>query len=189
MTSAYPLAWPDGWPRTPDAKRKAGSNFRTTFDVARREIYEELERLGATSVVLSSHIALRLDGRPRADQARMMLPDPGVAVYFSRKGRPMVLARDAYRSVHDNLRSIGLALEYLRGLERHGGAHMVEKAFTGFVALSDKPHWRSVLTVAAATPLRDVEVAYRQLAKTHQHDHDMMVALNAAVAQAREEMK
>lgn len=135
MTEAYPLKWPAGWTRTPDHARKTHSQFKTTFDRARRELNAELVRLGAVDVVISSWLALRNDGQPYADQARRRIPDPGVAVYFTLRKRQMVMARDAYTSVHDNLRSIGLGIEHLRGLERHGGGTMMERAFEGFAAL------------------------------------------------------
>lgn len=135
MTEAYPLKWPDGWKRTPEYQRKTHSQFKTTFDKARRDLNAELVRLGAKDVVISSWLALRNDGQPYADQARRRLPDPGVAVYFTFKKHQMVMARDAYTSVHDNLRSIGLGIAHLRGLERHGGGTMMERAFEGFAAL------------------------------------------------------
>ena len=46
MTEAYPLHWPAGWPRT--AHREA-SRFEP----------RELDRLGATGMVLSTNVPLR----------------------------------------------------------------------------------------------------------------------------------
>lgn len=80
MTIAYPLAWPDGWPRTKPGHRLDRSRFSTTFDKARRDLLLELERLGAGSVVISSWLPLRADGQPRADAARRRIDDPGIAV-------------------------------------------------------------------------------------------------------------
>jgi len=120
MAEAYPLAWPEGWLRTAPFKRSPNSRFNTTFDRARSELMNELRLLGAKNVVISSWLPLRRDGMPYADQARRSLTDPGVAVYFTFKGKQMVMARDAYTNVHDNLRSIGLGIAHLRGLERHG---------------------------------------------------------------------
>jgi len=137
MTAAYPLAWPEGWPRTKDVLRKNSSPFQTTFDRARRDLRDQLRMMGARpDAIISSWIPLRSDGNIYADAARRKIPDPGVAVYFIRGTKQLVLARDLYWNVHDNLRSIGLALEHMRGLERHGGAPMLERAFEGFAALS-----------------------------------------------------
>src|SRR5262245_41418830 len=168
MTIAYPLQWPDGWPRT--AVRRDSSPFRTTFDDARRKLYDELEKMGADSVVISSWIPLRLDGHPRADMARRPLADPGIAVYFSLNGRAMVMARDAFRNVHDNLMSVVHAISHLRGLERHGGSYMMQRAFTGFEKLSAVPHWGTVLGLRnphadKGDMLRAAEQMYRTLAK------------------------
>lgn len=184
--SAYPLEWPSGWPRA--SIRKDRGPFKTTFDDARRKLYYQLEKLGAEHVVVSSWIPLRLDGNPRADMARRPLADPGVAVYFTVAGRPMVMARDAFRDVHDNLMSIVHAIDHLRGLERHGGGIMMERAFTGFTAITDTPHWRSVLKVDNGATRRDAEENYRFLAKRYQHDHDRMVELNLSIEQARKEL-
>jgi len=133
MSTAYPLAWPMGWKRT-DFRRSTTAFKNNTFSRARDHLGHELELLGATDIILSTNVPLRFDGQPRGDY-RDYLTDPGVAVYFMLRKRPMVLARDAYDRVSDNLRSLGLAIEHLRGLERHGGAVMVERAFTGFAAL------------------------------------------------------
>lgn len=93
MSSAYPLAWPQGWPKTEWQKRKASSPFNTTFDRARRDLVNELRLLGATNVVISTNLPLRQDGYPYADAARRKIDDPGVAVYFMLRKRPMTMAR------------------------------------------------------------------------------------------------
>lgn len=205
MTSAYPLQWPEGWPRTKWDHRKTSSPFTTTFDRARRQLLGELRLLGAASAVISSNLPLRVDGFPYSDAARRRIDDPGVALYFTLDGRQMVIARDAYWNVHDNLRSIGLAIEHLRGLERHGGAHMMERAFGGFAALpppegrqEDTVDWRIELApipdqLAPADMLTIVEARYRQKAKEAHSDAGgsdaRMIRLNAAIAQARAELK
>lgn len=170
--SRYPLSWPEGWPRTPEHERKGGAQFRTTFDKARRELHAELTRLRAENVVVSSWLAIRQDGNPYADQARRLIPDPGVAVYFTLRGRQMVMARDAYQSVHDNLRSIGLAIEHLRGLERHGGGTMTERAFEGFTALP-APNTFDPFAVLGLKPdvtVDEILAKFKMLAMRHHPD-------------------
>lgn len=172
MTEAYPLTWPDGWARTPDFRRTSRSAFNTTFDRARSELMKELRLLGAQNVVISSWLPLRRDGMPYAEQARRRLDDPGVAVYFTFKKRQMVMARDAYTSVHDNLRSIGLGIAHLRGLERHGGGTMMERAFEGFAALPSPDHFDpwAVLGLRPGASKDDIEGKYRSLAMKHHPD-------------------
>lgn len=195
MTQSYPLAWPDNWPRTSEAARKSGSAFKTTWDKARRNLGHELRLLGAQHVVVSSWLPLRLDGQPRSDHARMKIRDPGVAVYFEYRGRPMVMARDAYDNCFANLHSIGLAIEHLRGLERHGGAVMLERAFEGFAALpppAKRDHW-STLGIKPTRDLGEILAAFRRLAKERHPDNGgdadaMRDLINARVA-ATEEAK
>lgn len=209
MTQSYPLLWPKGWPRTPFGKQTSNANLRTVqFDAARKSIFAELRRLGATGIVLSTNVPLRTDGMPYADAARRRMPDPGVAVYFQLRGKPMSMARDAYLDIAQNLRSLALAIEYLRGLERHGGAIMLERAFAGFTALpppsggevvfEEEVDWREELG-PVPEGLTDNEILivmesrYRTNAKISHSDqggnNDTMIRLNLAIAQAREELK
>jgi len=135
-TTSFPLSWPVAWPRTPSVQRSYRTPFKgTTFARGRDRLATELERLGARDCMLSTNVPLRLDGQPRGDFAFTSLSDPGVAVYFTLKGKPMVMARDEYRGIAENITSLALAIEYLRGLHRHGGAVTMERAFSGFVAL------------------------------------------------------
>lgn len=208
MTQSFPLLWPDHWPRTPFAKQTNNARLGTTkFDTARKSIFAELGRLGASSIVLSTNVPLRADGAPYADAARRQMPDPGVAVYFQLRGKPMVMARDAYYDIAQNLRSLALAIEYLRGLERHGGAVMLERAFAGFTALpppgggivfEEEIEWREELGPVPEGLTDDelliiMEARYRSKAKTAHTDkggnNDKMIRLNLAIAQAREELK
>lgn len=186
---SYPLQWPESWPRTPDHRRSTRSQFNTTFDLARSELMKELRLLGATNVVVSSWLPLRRDGMPYSDQARRRLDDPGVAVYFLLRKRQMVMARDAYTSVHDNLRSIGLGIAHLRGLERHGGGTMMERAFAGFVALppagngGSRPWW-DVLGISRDAGTASIREAHRRMLMEHHPDRGgssvIMAEANAA---------
>jgi hypothetical protein len=203
---SYPLSWPQGWPRTSDNRRDRTYKFKTSFSRAREQLVDELRRLGASNVVLSSNIPTRLDGLPYADAARKRIDDPGVAVYFTLRQRPMTMARDQYDTVHDNLRSLGLAIEYLRGLERHGGANMLERAFAGFTALPPPEghapeerqiDWREELGpfpegLENPEVLALAEFRYRNKAKSSHADaggsDEAMIRLNLAIAQARKEL-
>ncbi|MEJ1487197.1 MAG: J domain-containing protein [Candidatus Sedimenticola sp. (ex Thyasira tokunagai)] len=134
---AYPLHWPEGWPRTAPHLVEQ-SRFKVTPDAARRGMLEEIRRLVGYSyrrdnVIVSTNLRLRLDGEPYASQRAP--EDHGVAVYFKHKGKPMVFACDRWRLIHDNMHSIAKTIEALRGIERWGASDMMERAFTGFVAL------------------------------------------------------
>lgn len=83
---AYPLHWPEGWSRRPSHSRilnhPFGSRHNTlTFDRARRSLADELGRLGAMQITLSTNVPLRMDGAPYSDAARRRMDDPGVSIY------------------------------------------------------------------------------------------------------------
>lgn len=185
--TAHPLCWPEGWTRTPvhsrqndhvfSTKNYQGGWNRLSFDRARRSLAEEVARLKATNVVLSSNVPLRMDGQPHGGSGDRHYDDPGIAVYFSYKGKPMVMAADRYDTCAGNMRSLALAIEAMRALERHGGGVMMERAFTGFSALpppeGSKPKrpWWEVLRYSADPAEREilsageVEARYRTMAK------------------------
>jgi hypothetical protein len=195
MTEAYPLAWPEGWPRTPSYRRENDNRFGRggiTVGRARDQLMDELRRLGATDVVVSTNVPIKADGLLYADNKR--LDDPGIAVYFKFKKKSLVMARDAFTSVAGNLRTLGLAVEHLRGLERHGGSFMFEKAFTSFLAIAPpdwKKPWREVFGVKADWQ-GDIAALYREKARTRHPDaggnDTLMAELNIAYAEARCEL-
>lgn len=181
----YPLHWPAGWPRT---NNRDHSRFRTaTFSKARAEIFAELERMGATDEILSTDIPLKKDGQP---YAVYRLDDPGVAVYFKYKGRPMVFACDKFLGIEENMWAIAKTINAIRGIERWGASEMMERAFTGFEALPEPESWRTVL--GHHDTVEGVEKAYR-LQMKHSHpdvggSNEMVHTLNKARDQAISEL-
>lgn len=180
--TAFPLAWPAGWPRTKTPQR---SRFDVTFDKARRELGWEIERMGGRYVVLSTNLPLRRDGHPYAN-SRPENGDAGVAVYFERKGKQMVFACDRWDRIEDNVRAIQKTIDAMRGIERWGASDMMERAFSAFQALpSPAPRdcW-AVLGIAPRSPPDEVARAYRDKAKELHPDTGgsdaAMAELNAA---------
>lgn len=190
---AYPLTWPPGRPRTPVAKRtrakfhaqkkeSGGSGFThvrregITLAAAAGMLQGELDRLGATSPVLSTNVKLRLDGLPYSGQRQP--DDPGVAVYFYRRGQQLCFACDRWDRVEDNVVAVAKTIEALRGIDRWGTGDMVQAAFTGFQAIGNGPAqaakraWWVVLDVPAHTPTVEVEEKYRELARIHHPDRN-----------------
>ena len=204
---AYPLQWPDGWPRTPSHRRESDNRFgisggfteegrrvgrRITVGRARDQLMDELHRLGATDIVVSTNVPVKADGLLYADNKR--LDDPGIAVYFKFKGKQMVMARDPFTSVAGNLRTLALAIEHLRGLERHGGSLMFEKAFTSYLAIAapdSKKPWRQVFGIKPEWT-GDIKALYREKARERHSDvggnDTLMAELNVAYAEARQEL-
>ncbi len=209
--TAYPLTWPAGWPRTGNRRRAKFGKTETkrnqvspeitwkslraiTIFEAVRRVRDELRRLGATDddCIISSDLKLRLDGLPRSDQAQPK--DPGVAVYWQpRDGGPTkVMAIDLYDKVADNLAAIAATLEAMRAIERHGGAQILERAFTGFDALPPPPDCWEVLGLdGSRKPDRlAIDAAYRRKAKEAHPDmggsEDAMQRLNNARKRALE---
>lgn len=187
MAEAFPLQWPEGWPRT-TSHRRGASRFGKNLGFSQvRELQDELRRLGARNVVISSNVPIRLDGLPYASEAKRRYDDPGVAVYFTLKGKPLSMARDSYWTPWENMRSLVLAIDAIRSIERHGGATMMERAFSGFAALPspDVPnHWSDILQCRRDATREVVEANFRRLAKDRHPDRggsaDQMAQLNNA---------
>lgn len=179
---AYPLHWPQGWPRTATPQR---SRFDGSFAKIRDELFREIERLGGQYVVLSTNVALRRDGLPYANQAEPF--DGGVAVYFMRRGQQMVFACDKWDRVKDNMRAIQRSIEAIRGLERWGASEMMERAFSAFEALPPPRSCWDVLGLKPGAGSAEVNAAYRSKAKTFHPDHGGSASAMAELNRARDE--
>jgi hypothetical protein len=195
MTTAHPLAWPEGWPRTPPAEIADGrrqfrrSTYTTatgpwwTFSAARDALLDELRLLGAEHVVISCNFPTDRYGLPVEGSRRPV--DQGVAIYFVLNGKPKNMARDAYLRAEENMRSLTLAIQGFRMAERHGGAEMMERAFAGFTALPAPKQWWEVLGVSHNARRDEIEGAWMSLARQWHPDkeggsHSRMAEINAA---------
>lgn len=182
--TGYPLAWPIGWKRAQPSHRKdakfskkiyqassmpGGSGYYRSASVTVAEgtkrVLDELDRMGILSndIVISTNLELRQDGLPRSNQRAP--DDPGVAVYWKNRkdAQHKVMAIDLYSTVADNLAAVAATLDAMRAIERHGGAVILERAFTGFAALPAPNTWRAVLgfTEDALPTLEQVKREYR----------------------------
>jgi hypothetical protein len=214
----YPLSWPASWRRTPAADRVrahfgrtetrfnpalgrndyAGKRSLSVADAIQR-IALELERNGASTdnAIISTNVPTRLDGLPRSDRGEPA--DPGVAVYWTRKGKKESMAVDVYDRVADNLAAVAATLEAFRAIARHGGAQILERTFTGFAQLpaaivTARP-WRFVFAFreGEAVDIEKMDRRYRERARDLHPDvvtgdHDRMVELNQAREAARREL-
>jgi hypothetical protein len=218
----YPLHWPLGWKRTPAAERKSSQfgkrgsaqgvgNWRPLREVSMADAVErltgELHRMGINvqlcDLVISTNVPTRQDGLPYSNVRAPA--DPGVAVYWRASnvdGWPQrCMAIDIYHRVEDNLAAVAATIEAMRAIERHGGAAILNRAFTGFTALPApivagmKRPWREVLGDAGIelATKNDAESAYRKLA-SHRHPDKGgtdagMAELNAARDEALQELQ
>jgi hypothetical protein len=148
---AYPLHWPQGWPRT-ERRREVGKFKAESWRVI-RDLQREISLLGGRQIVITSNVAVRQDGLPYADSLRRKIDDPGLAAYFLRKGKQMVFACDRYDSPIKNARAIALTIAAIRGIERWGATSMLERSLSAFEALPPPEDWRKVLGFGAGEPV------------------------------------
>lgn len=211
VLAAYPLAWPENWPRHKGPRRDArfrgnagynysGSGRSATGDLtmaeAMKRVHTELQKLGVNvfdDCVISTNLKTNMSGLPRSDQGEPA--DPGAAIYWQKPGQPMrVMAIDIYSRTRDNVAAVAATLEAMRKIERHGGAQIMDRAFAGFAALAPPsgPSWWVVLGLNrdTATP-EQIRAAHRsQLTSAHPDaggTHDRMAELNRARDQALQE--
>lgn len=204
IAEAYPLCWPEGWRRTASRTR---AKFHTkgyqktdwggyqtkeslTIAAATERVLAALGAMGVPSysIVISSNLALRNDGLPRSGQRAP--DDPGAAVYWTKGKDRRCIAVDRYDRVQDNLAAIAATLEAMRAIDRHGGAEILNRAFTGFTALPQPEQWWQVLGVSSKATRDEIDAAYRPLAMKHHPDRGgdqaQMARLNAARDQGYE---
>jgi len=117
MKTAFPLSWPDGRPRTRGVDRRTNYNFKQTFAASRDGCALEIRRLGGEQLIISSNVPLKTDGLPFAmdwgsNRTKQGQPigDPGVAVYFFRKGKQLCFACDRWAHIQDNMHAITLTI-------------------------------------------------------------------------------
>jgi hypothetical protein len=201
----YPLAWPNGRPRTRQRRRgtfsvsTGGKARQVTITAAADRLEAEIEKLGGVYPLLSSNLETRIDGRPRADRATPA--DPGVCVYFQLKGAPYVLACDTFDEVAQNIAALAAHIEATRRIERYGVASAAEtlQAFAALPPPGPPPArpWWEVLGLAPNigdllhTPeLRRtvIQTVWKDLALNAHPDRGgsdaIMAELNAARAEA-----
>jgi hypothetical protein len=176
------LEWPAGWHRTPADRRTNGkfnkkerryNSDRTSSWLGTKNlsIIDAVQRLLETfqlmgidrdDVVISTNVRVRLDGLPRSGESAPA--DPGAAVYWRdhAANKPVrCMAIDRYLDVADNLAAIAATLEAMRAIERHGGGEVLDRAFSGFLALPERASraWRDVLGITAQVVSRDTVLA------------------------------
>lgn len=181
---AYPLRWPDGWPRTRWPQR---SRYDLSFARARDEIVKQVRLAKGRNAVITTNVPLRRDGLPLANMSEPK--DAGVAVYWDDKDRkPRVIAIDAWRTVRENMRAVAMAIECIRGFERTGAKAVIDRVYDGFARLPEAQDCFSVLGVSRGAPRETITARYRELAYQHHPDRggnaETMARINVAYQQA-----
>lgn len=195
----YPLLWPQGRPRRAQNKRrdslfgvKGSGGYKRVLTVteAMERLQSQIDMLGARDYVLSSNLALRLDGRPRGDQGNPV--DPGVALYFTLRGKPHCLPCDTFLKASDNIAAIAAHIEASRSIERYGVGD-IEAIFAGFLSLAapvtQRRHWLVVFGFESGETVTRLAVdhRYRKLAAVRHPDLGGSNAAMAELNRARDE--
>lgn len=209
-SQAYPLDWPVGWKRTslrsrakfkgrqggyevvgytngqPDKRWRGAEGVTISQGVQR--VLDELSRFGVQShhVTISTNLGLRNDGLPRSGQPAPR--DPGAAVYWKVGKQQRCMAIDQYDRVADNLAAIAATLDAMRAIERHGGAAILDRAFSGFAALPAPEQPFQVLGIGHDATPAQVRDAYKRLASMNHPDKGGDSDKMARINQARDAM-
>lgn len=163
---AYPIQWPAGRPRTERYLRE-DSRFQVTPAQAQKEMLAEIEMMGGSEVVLTTDMRVKRDGSFFARDLAGGPIDSGIAVYFVRKGVRVCFCCDRYARLWENMRAIGLTVNAMRAIERHGTAEMLDRAFTGFAALPapGAADWWTILGVSRDATVDQISAAYKAKAR------------------------
>jgi hypothetical protein len=81
--TAYPLTWPEGWPRTSVRDQRRNAAWRRAFEDYYEEVEVALRRMSAPKSVISTAVRPSATGRV-SEAGAALVRDPGVAVYFDR---------------------------------------------------------------------------------------------------------
>lgn len=191
FVESFPLHWPAGWPRT---RKTSSARFNTSLNDAYAGLMNEIRLLGGNRVVLSTNRETYVrGGRAIPYSKQTKLDDTGAAVYFMLRGEQRVFACDRWDTLEDNVQAIRKTIEAIRGIERWGSSEMMDRMFTGFLALPDpntvKEWWVVLGLDSPKHPLRAFEEMYKHKAKTAHPDtggsDEEMSRLNEAITAAR----
>ena len=105
-------------------------------------------------------------------------------MYWGHGNGARCIAVDRYDRVADNLAAIAATLNAMRAIERHGGAAILERAFTAFTALPRMEQWFDVLGLPASATREQIIDAHRALSMKHHPDRggsaEQMSRINVA---------
>lgn len=211
---AYPLAWPDGWPKTKTPW--TGSPYKVGGGQSLRDLERSLKLLGVGArATVSMNVPLNSAGRPYSEELERkgaLTGGSGVAIYWTRAGVDQSIACDRYFAIGSNIRALWSALEGLRAMERSGAGQVVERIYSGFARLPSgegaaaaapppkprRPWWQVLgwemdpLTtgMSAALTLVAAEAMFKSLSRTAHPDaaggsHEAFIEINEAIAEAR----
>lgn len=167
MIDAFPLQWPTGYPRT----ARPSDTYRfypASFNAERSMLSDELVRMKAKNIVISTNVPVKQDGNPYASYSK--LSDVGVAVYFTVDNKAMALCCDKWNTIEANLKALKMSVDAMRGLDRWGVSDIMNRAFIGFKALPERAAsfpWWEVLGISRICTRDEVEEGYKKKAKIH----------------------
>lgn len=165
-TQAYPLLWPDSWPRT---ESRSGAQFKTSLAKAIKNVKQAIASFAkdskkeVTDLVISSNVTLGAQS-PK---------DPGVVAYFIWDGIETSIPVDRYLKVEHNLQAIYHCIEAERTKLRHGGLHLVRAAFRGYALLSapkNSQNWWDVLQCRRDASVDTIKKQYKRLCQDYHTD-------------------
>ena len=155
--------WPKGLERTP-APNRTTSKFKVSFGGAISGLQEELGQWGASFLTIGTALAIGASGRPIF--VNKPIQDPSVAIQFDRDEKPVTFHCDRFVDPRSNVRAIGKTLENLRAIDRYGANQVLERMFSGLLALpapGGLDHW-TILGVPATATEAEIQRAFRRLA-------------------------
>jgi DnaJ-like protein len=89
---AFPLSWPEDWPRTRPQDQRAMASWKRNANQYREDLAKELDRIKAPIAIISTNVPINVRGLMTAGVEPR---DVGVAIYFSKPAKEDFRWQDA----------------------------------------------------------------------------------------------
>lgn len=203
LTFDAPLRWPSTRPATPAPRQRADHGFSAnmSLDESIKFLQDEIVQLNPRAASLSTDIENITNLRAR----RPIGARTGACLEIKLHNDRYTLACDRWQKLEHNIYALHLALRQLKNIERWGladletllcafapNAGQAAAAHIPSVSAGDEPSipgWMRTLGLGPTATLDDATAVYHRRARASSGNDSKLIALNAAMAEAKKHLE